>query len=52
MYVKPAPGVRVIDPNRGDYLPEGGREVPDEQYWFRRLECGDVVAAEPPESEK
>lgn len=48
MQVKPAPGLRIRDPEKGDYLPEAGREVPNTQYWQRRLRDGDVVAAKAP----
>ena len=49
MYVIPAPGLKVPDPDRRDHLPAEGREVPDTQdYWHRRLRDGDVVLGGPP----
>ena len=46
MYVKPAPGLTIRDPDLFDFLPADGREVLDTDYWNRRLRDGDVVAAE------
>jgi hypothetical protein len=48
MYVKPAPGLVIRDPDMLDYLPEAGRAVPETDYWHRRVRDGDVVAAQPP----
>ncbi len=48
MFVKPAPGRMVRDPISKRHLPGGGAEVPATNYWLRRLDAGDVVAAEPP----
>jgi len=49
MFVKPAPGLKVRDPVKKDYLPVDGRTVPDTSiYWTRRLQFGDVVKATPP----
>ncbi|KWT89352.1 MULTISPECIES: DUF2635 domain-containing protein [unclassified Variovorax] len=48
MYVKAAPGLVIRDPVFLDLLPEEGREVPDSDYWQRRLLDGDVVKATPP----
>ncbi|MDR3438953.1 DUF2635 domain-containing protein [Telmatospirillum sp.] len=53
MFVKPAANplatedgqparLKVRDPDLGDYLPEGGREVPPSEYWTRRLRDKDV----------
>ncbi len=56
MYVKPAPGLRIVDPILRDFLPEEGRLVTPTDYWHRRLRDGDVIetpvttAAEPPAS--
>lgn len=47
MYLKPAEGRTVADPDRGDELPAGGREVPLTQYWQRRIVDGDVVEGQP-----
>lgn len=48
MYLTPAPGRMVQDPERGDQLPALGREVSDNQYWQRRLIDGDVVRGQAP----
>ena len=48
MYVKPAPGRTVPDPQRADFLPADGREVPDNQWWNRRVEDNDVIVTDPP----
>jgi hypothetical protein len=50
MYVKPAPGLTIRDPDLMDLLPGEGREVPDTDYWHRRLRDADVVPATPPKS--
>jgi len=44
MFVKPAQGLSIRDPDLKDLLPEKGREVPDSPYWIRRLRDGDVVS--------
>jgi hypothetical protein len=48
MYVKAAPGMKIRDADLKDLLPDEGRDVPDTDYWQRRLRDGDVVLAEPP----
>ena len=52
MRVKPNPNkkvgdkaLQVFDPVHCDYLPEEGREVPNNAYWMRRLQVQDVVEA-------
>lgn len=47
MFVKPAAGLAVPDPERGDTLPPEGRNVEPTQYWQRRIADGDVVEAAP-----
>lgn len=47
MFVKPAQGLSVPDPERGDVLPPEGRTVEPNQYWQRRVADGDVVEASP-----
>lgn len=47
MFVKPAAGRQVADPDRGGSLPPEGRAVPRSQYWLRRLADGDVIPAAP-----
>ncbi|MBR7929393.1 DUF2635 domain-containing protein [Burkholderia ambifaria] len=47
MFVKPAPGLKIRDPELKDLLPEEGRNVSDDDlYWHRRLRDGDVVVVE------
>lgn len=48
MFVRPNNGLRVRDPVKGSPLPESGAEVPDNTFWRRRLQDGDVVTAEKP----
>lgn len=43
MFLIPAEGRTVADPDRGDNLPAEGREVEFSQYWQRRVADGDVV---------
>lgn len=47
MYVKAAPGLVIRDADLKDLLPPEGRDVPDTDYWQRRLRDGDVVLAAP-----
>jgi hypothetical protein len=52
MKVKPAAGRAVRHPTPPyELLPAEGREVPDNQYWRRRIRDGDVevVTAEAPQ---
>lgn len=49
MFVKPAAGRQVPDPDKGGCLPPEGREVVPHQYWLRRLQDGDVVESSPPQ---
>lgn len=46
VFVKPKAGLKVRQPN-GQHLPETGRDVPESQYWVRRLAAGDVVLVKP-----
>jgi hypothetical protein len=48
MFVKPVTGRTIPDPDRGDVLPVEGREVVDNQYWFRRVQDGDVFESVDP----
>jgi hypothetical protein len=43
MFVKPANGLVIPDPDRHDALPADGRDVPASDFWLRRLRDGDVV---------
>ncbi|MDB5853290.1 MAG: hypothetical protein JWR22_1331 [Herminiimonas sp.] len=47
MFVKPAPGLVIRDPDLKDLLPAEGREVPDSDYWHRRVLDKDVVESQP-----
>jgi hypothetical protein len=47
MFVKPAPGLIVRDPETREPLPPHGDWVPRTTYWLRRLRDGDVSEAEP-----
>jgi hypothetical protein len=51
MYVKPAAGLLIRDPDLRDLLPAEGREVPETLYWQRRVRDRDVVLADPPAPE-
>jgi hypothetical protein len=49
MFVKPAPGLKIRDPDMKDFLPEEGRDVPDDHlYWVKRLGDKDVELAQRP----
>jgi len=49
MFIKPAPGLRVRNPETKQLLPAEGIEVPDDSIlWTRILNDGDVVRATPP----
>jgi len=52
MFVKNAEGKRIPDPDRGGYLPDEGREVPETLYWIRRVNEGDVVVTDPAEGKE
>lgn len=47
MFVKPAPGMAVRDPDLRDMLPAEGREVARTDYWLRRLLDGDAIEVDP-----
>jgi len=44
-FIKPAPGIRIADPQSGEYLPEAGALMPRSGFWLRRLQDGDVLVA-------
>lgn len=48
MFIVPAEGLSIPDPDRGDRLPAEGRDVPVTDYWNRRLRDGDVRITAPP----
>jgi hypothetical protein len=51
-YIKPAPGLRIADPQSGEYLPDAGALMPRSGFWLRRLADGDVVDGSAPEDDK
>ena len=44
--------LKIMDPVRGDFLPENGRTVPKTPYWIRRLRKGEVIEFDPNFSEE
>ena len=48
MYVKPRDGIEIRDPDLLDLLPREGRQVPDSDYWVRRVIDGDAIECSPP----
>lgn len=47
MHVKPAEGMKLLDPETGAPIPPEGIEVSDyDLYWTRRLRDGDAVKVE------
>ena len=49
MYVKPGPGLVVVDPKTRAVMPAEGTDVNEtDLFWHRRLADGDVVPAERP----
>jgi hypothetical protein len=40
--VRPAAGLRIIDPDRKDWIEPTGRMVPANSYWAKRLRDRDV----------
>lgn len=47
MYVVPADGRLIRDPNTFERVPDTGREVPRTVYWLRALKRGDVIEGDP-----
>jgi hypothetical protein len=47
MFVIPKPGYSIPDPDLRDYLPPGGREVPESSFWHRCINDGDVSVGQP-----
>lgn len=52
MFVKPVGDLVVPDPERGGALPSAGADVPENQYWLRRLEAGEVEIINPKKGAK
>lgn len=48
IYVKPAEGYKIHDPELLDYIPAEGRLVNESDYWHRRLRDKDVTLEEAP----
>ncbi len=48
MFVKPAAGRMVRWPRTMTPLREAGEHVPENVYWLRALQAGDLLQAEPP----
>lgn len=47
-FLRPAPGIRVADPETGQYLPAAGALMPRSAFWLRRVADGDVVEVQKP----
>lgn len=47
IFIKPAPGLTVRDPDTLQPLPRDGAEVDRTTHWLRRLAAGDVVEVPP-----
>lgn len=45
--IKPAAGLRVLDPATMQPLPPEGAQVEKTSHWIRRIKAGDVAIAEP-----
>ncbi|MDR1946640.1 MAG: DUF2635 domain-containing protein [Desulfovibrio sp.] len=43
VFIRPAPGLVIADPQTGDYLPEKGAIMPRSAFWLRRMKDGDVL---------
>lgn len=48
MYVIPKSGIVIRDPDLKTLVPAEGREVPDTQFWQRRIRDGDVTVGKAP----
>lgn len=46
MFVKPAKGVEIRDPETQQYLPPEGSAVPRTPFWIRRVKAKDVQIEE------
>lgn len=47
LFIKPAPGRMVRDPDTLEFLQPDGEEKPFTPYWCRRLDDGDVIEFDP-----
>lgn len=43
IYVAPAPGKILRDPQTNIAIPQAGKGVLKSPYWTRRLQCGDAI---------
>lgn len=43
MFVRPRTGLKIRDPDLKDHLPVSGRDVPENEYWHRRIRDNDVT---------
>ncbi|MGN7832661.1 DUF2635 domain-containing protein [Pseudoxanthomonas sp. 22568] len=50
LYLIPARGLRVINPETRRPLPPEGEEVARDAYWQRRIDDGDVAEGAPPKA--
>lgn len=46
--IKPAPGLRVLDPATMQPLPPEGAQVEKSAHWLRRIKAGDVTLSSAP----
>ncbi|WP_087688043.1 DUF2635 domain-containing protein [Pandoraea sp. PE-S2R-1] len=52
MFIKPAPGIMLRDPETRQFVPETGQEVGDfDLYWVRRINDGDAIKVSGPQPE-
>lgn len=52
VFIKPAPGLKIRDPETKIQLPEEGAQVEKSSFWSRRIKAGDVVQVEALASKK
>jgi hypothetical protein len=53
VFVKPAPGARVRQPNRGyRVMPEDGDHVPRDAFYSRLIELGDLIVSKSPAAQR
>jgi hypothetical protein len=54
LYVKPAEGARIRQPNRNSRVmpPEGDYVSPNDVYYVRLISSGDVIVCDPPTETK
>lgn len=43
MFIKPAKGIKIRDPQTKQHLPDEGKDVVENSFWIRCLQSGDVV---------